>query len=108
MTSPIKDKDYLIKFLLDKTVDLGARDDCAMDLADYETEDVFAALYKCASDKSENEVIQGSCGESLAEIMVRTNIFRKEYSVDLSEHADAEFKAFIKNKKQEWLNKINS
>ena len=102
----MKDKDYLIKFLLDKTVDIGARDDCAMDLADHDTEDVFAALYKCASDKSEDELIQGSCGESLAEIMVRTNVFRKEYSVDLSKRADAEFKGFIKNKKQEWLDKI--
>lgn len=102
----MKDKDYLIKFLLDKTVDLGARDDCAMDLADHDTEDVFTALYKCATDKSEEEIIQGTCGESLAEIMVRTNIFRKEYSVDLSEYADAEFKAFIKSEKQEWLDKI--
>lgn len=102
----MKDKDYLIKSLLDKTVDLGARDDCAMDLADHDTEDVLAALYKCACDKSEDEVIQSTCGESLAEIMVRTNVFRKEYIAGLSQHAFAEFRAFLTTTKQEWLSKI--
>ena len=99
----MKDKEYLIKFLLDKTVDTAARDDCAMDLADYDSEDVLLALYKCASDLDENYVIQSSCGESLAEIMVRTSTLKKKYTERLSKLAESEFKRYIMNKKPEWL-----
>lgn len=99
----MKDKEYLIKFLLDKTVDLGARDDCAMDLADYDSEDVLGALYKCASDITEDNIIQSSCGESLAEIMVRTSTLSKKYVHGLSDLAQLEFKSYIKRNKPEWL-----
>ena len=99
----MKDKQYLIKFLLDKTVDLGARDDCAMDLADYDDEEALEALYKCASDPIEDNIIQGSCGESLAEIMVRTSQLNKKYVTGLSEYAFVELKNYFENTKPEWL-----
>ncbi len=77
-----------------------------MDLSDHETKDAFEALYRCASDKNENEIIQATCGDSLAEIMVRTNLFRSEYASNLSKHADAEFKNYIKHNKPQSLDKI--
>ncbi len=102
----MKDKQYLIKFLLDKNVDLGARDDCAMDLADYSDEETLQALYSCGSDPLEDKIIQSSCGESLAEIMVRNLFLNKQYIVGLSDYAVAEFKGYLKNKKPEWLEQI--
>ena len=102
----MKDKEYLIKFLLDKTIDLGARDDCAMDLADYDGEDSLGALYKCASDPTEDNIIQSSCGESLAEIMVRTSTLSKKYTDGLSDFAQLEFKSYIKHNKPEWLSEL--
>jgi hypothetical protein len=99
----MKDKNYLIKFLSDKTVDLGARDDCAMDLANYDSEDVLEILHNYGSDPNEDQIIQGSCGESLAEIMVRTGVFRREYILGLSKSAIAEFRGYIENCKPEWL-----
>jgi hypothetical protein len=99
----MKDKKYLIKFLLDKSVDIGARDDCAMDLADYNDDEALQALYKCASDPLEDHIIQSSCGESLAEIMVRTSSLNKKYIEGLSQHAYAELKAYINETKPEWF-----
>ncbi|MBN8699567.1 MAG: hypothetical protein J0L54_08130 [Chitinophagales bacterium] len=102
----MKEKEYLLKYLLDKTADLGLRDDCAMDLADYDGEEVLLALYQCASDPNEDNIIQSSCGESLAEIMVRTSTFSKRYFNGLSEFSKAEFKGYLKLNKPEWLTKL--
>ena len=102
----MKDKEYLLKHLLDKTMDLGVRDDCAMDLADYDGEDVLQALYECASDPNEDNIIQSSCGESLAEIMVRTSTLSKKYFHKLSDFSKAEFEGYIRHYKPEWLSDL--
>jgi HEAT repeat protein len=102
----MKDKEYLIRFLLDKTVDLGARDDCAMDLADFDDEEVLQALYKCASDPNEDNLIQSSCGESLAEIMVRKSLLDGKYIKGLSAYAFSELKNYFANNKPEWLTEV--
>ena len=102
----MKNKNYLLETLLDKSVDAGARDDCAMDLADYDGADVLKFLNVVGSDKSEDWVLQSSCGESIAEIMVRTNRLNKEYLTGLSEHALAQFMGYIKAHKSEWLHEL--
>jgi len=102
----MKDKQYLIKFLLDQTVDLGARDDCAMDLADFNDEEALQALYKCASDPNEDNIIQSSCGESLAEIMVRNSLLNRKYITGLSAHAFDELKSYFAKNKPEWFNEV--
>ena len=63
----------MVGYLLDKSNDLGGRDDCAMDLYEYDLPEVEAALVKVASDPAEDEIVVDSAGESLAQIYRRQN-----------------------------------
>lgn len=68
--------DYLIQVLQDKSIDLGVRDDAAMDLGAYDEPRVLDALVQVAVDKDEDELILWSCGESIKDIWLR----RGDYS----------------------------
>ena len=72
-----------------------------MDLADFNDEEVLQALFKCASDPNEDNIIQSSCGVSLAEIMIRTSLLNKKYINGLSNSALSELKEYFKNSKPE-------
>ena len=61
----------MINFMLNKSEDLGGRDDCAMDLSQFDLPEVEKALIKVATDHSEDEMIIDSAGESLQEIWNR-------------------------------------
>ncbi len=68
----------MVIYLLDKSGDLGSRDDVAMDLGKYDLEEVEDALIQVAQDHSEEEMIIDSAGESLWEIWKRKNKFNSE------------------------------
>lgn len=68
--------DYLIQVLQDKSIDLGVRDDAAMDLGAYDEPRVLDVLIQVAVDESEDELILWSCGESIKDIWLR----RGDYS----------------------------
>lgn len=59
--------DYLIRVLQDKSIDLGVRDDAAMDLGDYDEPRVLEALIQAAIDLEEEEMVLDSCGTSIME-----------------------------------------
>jgi hypothetical protein len=61
----------LIAVLMDPTARLDERDDAAMDLANYDETEAEEALFYVATDPREDGLIQGSAGESLAEIWLR-------------------------------------
>jgi hypothetical protein len=61
----------LIRCLMDKNIDEGGRDDCAMALEDSEDPDAEAALATVALDPETPELLAETCGESLAFIWVR-------------------------------------
>jgi HEAT repeat protein len=63
--------DYLIRVLQDKFIDLGVRDDAAMDLGAYNEPRVLEALIQTATDLEEHEMILASCGTSVMEIWGR-------------------------------------
>jgi len=63
----------MIGCLLDKSQDLGSRDDIAMDLYASDLPEAEAALLAVASDPAEEEMIIDSAGESLAQIYKRQN-----------------------------------
>ena len=67
----ISQPEGLIGVLLDRSAEVGDRDDAAMDLGVYDREDVEAALAHVACDPAADESIVDSCGESLAEIWCR-------------------------------------
>ncbi len=63
--------DTMIKLLLDKSGDLGTRDDMAMDLSAFDLQRVEDALIKIVNDYSEEEMLIDSAGESLFVIWTR-------------------------------------
>lgn len=73
----------LIEILLDKTSSVSERDDAAMDLSAFDSEDVVEALLKIGRDNSVDDVILYSVGESLAEIWMRSKSFNFEAYNDL-------------------------
>lgn len=102
----MNNKTILIKILLNKNADLGLRDDCAMDLAAYNDEETLKALYNCASDPKEDNIIQASCGESLAEIMLRNKSLDRRFIIGLSTVAKAELIGVWKEKQSDWIAEI--
>ena len=63
----------LINILLDETIDDASRDDAATDLGFIpDDERVEAALLTIATDQAIDDMIRGSCGESLAQIWLTT------------------------------------
>lgn len=67
--------DYLIRVLQDKSIDLGIRDDAAMDLGTYDEPRVLEILLQTAMDFEEDEMILESCGESIKEIWLRKGAY---------------------------------
>lgn len=69
-------KAQLINILQNSNAREHERDDAAMDLADFDGDDVVQALFTVATDKTyRSEIVKASCGESLASIWVRTGRF---------------------------------
>ncbi len=68
----------LIDILLDNSATISERDDAAMDLSAFDSNNVVYALIKAGSDNSNNEIILSSVGESLAEIWIRNDSFSLE------------------------------
>lgn len=73
----------LIEILLDNSSSISERDDAAMDLSAFDSEDVIDALLKIGKDNSVDDVILYSVGESLAEIWLRNKNFNLEAYNDL-------------------------
>jgi hypothetical protein len=70
--------DYLIRILNDKSIDLGVRDDAAMDLGTYDEPEVLDALIQVAVDVNEDELILWSCGESIKDIWLRKGSYSSQ------------------------------
>jgi hypothetical protein len=64
---------WMVEYLLNKSNDLGSRDDCAMDLHKFDLPEVEAALVTVASDALEDEMVVDSAGHSLWQIYKRQN-----------------------------------
>ena len=67
--------EYLIRILQDKSIDLGVRDDAAMDLGAYDEPQVSEVLIQIATDLEEDDMILDSCGESIREIWGRRGYY---------------------------------
>jgi hypothetical protein len=65
----------LINLLRDKTARIDERDDAAIDLGTSDDPKALDALLEVACDPTENEMIVGSSGESIADIVVRNGRF---------------------------------
>ncbi|WP_043930596.1 hypothetical protein [Bacillus sp. EB01] len=88
-------KQLLIKLLLDPTAREDERDDAAIGLAQYDDQEVEAALIQAIHDPNTTEIIKASCGTSLAEIWLRTNRIDHQILANLPEPAKTEATGLI-------------
>lgn len=96
-------KNELIAILLDSAAREDERDDAAMDLADFDGDDVVHALFTVATDESyPSDMVKGSCGESLALIWVRTGNINLTLLKQLDGTAFQEAIGLIKANHPEW------
>lgn len=95
----------LIAILLDSTARDDERDDAAMDLVDFDGNEVVQALFMVATDRSfQSEMVKGSCGESLASIWIRTGKIDFELLSRLEGTAKTEAMGLIKVNRTDWYN----
>lgn len=55
----------LLRVLSDKAARIDERDDAAIDLGEFEGEEVERGLLAVAHDSMTDDIVRGSCGESL-------------------------------------------
>ena len=98
-----KKKETLITILLDSEASIADRDDAAMDLYEYDCDLVLNALVKVAKNSNDDPMVLNSCGESIASIWVKRNIFDKKCYEQLSKAAQDGIYYVIKYDRPQWL-----
>ncbi|MDM5326891.1 hypothetical protein [Neobacillus sp. CF12] len=93
-----------IDLLLDKTASVGARIGPA--LRRYDSSDFKDALFRVANDLTDNKLIRRACGESLADIWIRTNHFDLDSLLNLQGIAKLVVLDKIMMKKPTWYKKF--
>ncbi|MDP1835600.1 MAG: hypothetical protein Q8K75_06675 [Chlamydiales bacterium] len=93
----------LVEALLERDGEIGGRDDAAMDLGHYDDDLALDALFTVAADPSEEEFIQDVCGESIAQILSKRNLFDRELIVKLNPTAKSSALSVLKYLKPEWF-----
>ncbi|CAM4196542.1 hypothetical protein [Paenibacillus tarimensis] len=100
MESKVK---QLINVLLDVMAREDERDDAAIDLGNFEGDEVIQALCTVATDVSScSEMVKGSCGESLALIWIRTGEINFKLLSQLEGTALDEAIGLIKERRTDW------
>lgn len=92
----------LIKILLDPSARVDEKDDVAMDLGDYDDERALFALFEAGSNLNEDSMVLDSCGESIGEILIRKNDFRKKELNKLPEDTKVGVKRIFRHYRPEW------
>jgi hypothetical protein len=77
----------LAELLRDRSANIGERDDAAMDLAYSDDPAGLEALLEVARHADDHPMVLDSCGESIAEIAVRTGHFERSWLDGLAEPA---------------------
>lgn len=88
----------LVEVLLNKSEEIGDRDDVAMDLSKYDDDVAEQALITITCDHTDEEIVIDSAGESLSQIWKRKNKF--DQSIVDKMHRDAK-RYFTVNKSDE-------
>jgi hypothetical protein len=95
--------DALIHTLLDPTARDDERDDAAMDLGRFSDDRALTVLLQVASNPDEDRMILDSCGESIAEILLKKDECKKEMLDSLAPIAKEAARSFLKIAKPEWV-----
>ncbi|MBA2654094.1 MAG: hypothetical protein H0U71_03380 [Gammaproteobacteria bacterium] len=95
--------EQLLEILFDPIGRIDERDDAAIYLAKYPSNEILEKLVIFASNSEENQIILASVGESIGEIMVALNKFDPSILGKLAATAKIETLGVISGKKPEWL-----
>lgn len=95
--------DGLIQILFDNTAREDERDDAAMYLGNYDDDRALNALVQIASNINDDYIVLDSCGESIAEILVKRNEQRDDIISRLTSTAKKSAEGFIKYHKPDWF-----
>jgi hypothetical protein len=100
-------KRQLISILNDLEEDIGVRDSVAMDLVEFDDDDVIAVLAHYGSKPDEDTMLLNSCGESLGEIWIRKDAFNEELFSKLTNVAKTGVLFVAEQIKKEWVKKYS-
>ncbi len=92
----------LIQVLMDLTAREDEREDAAMDLGQCNDDRALDALIHVGSNPLENYFILDACGESIAEILIDRNEFKKGVEKILVSRAQRVYMRCISEYKPEW------
>jgi HEAT repeat protein len=95
--------DLLIVLLKDRGAPIESRDDAAIDLGTFDDPRALAALLEVGADPREDEMIVGSCGESIGEMVVRTGVFDPRWTARLAPAASHELRSRLQGERPELL-----
>ena len=97
----------LVEILLDVNARVDERDDAAIDLGKYDDDRALNALLSIATDPTAEPFIIDVCGESIAEIWVRRNLFDLDLYKKMTASAQHEVYHYIATNKPEWIKEFN-
>jgi hypothetical protein len=95
--------DALIALLQDRSARVDERDDAAIDLGSTDDPRAASALFQVGSRPDENETVLASCGESLAQIAIRTGHFDPAWPDQLAPSAARELLGTVRAERLELL-----
>jgi len=87
--------DPLIALLFDPSAREDERDDAAIDLGKSDDDRAVEALLRFASDPDSEEMVAGSCGESLAGIAIRRGLSVRSWLSGLQPLARREIEVWV-------------
>ncbi len=97
-------KQKLIELLWDSTARWDERDDAAIDLGQIGDLQTIQSLVRFCGDSTQDEGLLGSCGEAIAHIAIRINVFDTRWYEHLPAIARQELTALFRGvEKLEWL-----
>lgn len=100
-------QNFLIEVLLDRDLTIGERDDAAMDLDEFDSDEVLNALFKASSNLGEDWGILDVCGESIGSIWTKRDFFDITLYNSLPKWTQNGLFNVIKSRKPNWIKDYN-
>jgi len=103
MARPDPNSAALVAILLNRSARVDERDDAAGYLGTSDDPSVIEALVRVASDASDDETVVATCGESLAEICVRSGFLDSAWLTALRPEALNELIPWVRRERPDLL-----
>ncbi len=102
----MNNKDALIEILLDPSASIAEKDDAAIELGNFDEQDVIDVLINVSNKLEYDEMVKASCGESLAFIWLKHQNLKYNDLKKLNGIAFREAIGLIKRNRKEWFDEF--